>query len=142
MLSLAFFFLVPHLNKNLRMYMLIIGTATLSLYPIVTNVQNTIGSIKTSQEARHLSQNVKEANIKPGSRIASNEPYAAANICYFNELRCYGLPKKSHVEEQLRVFKINYVFNFKNHAPLPVSGQRIFENEELIILQLPPLNAR
>jgi len=141
MLSLVFFFLVPHLNKNLRMYMLIIGTVILSLYPIVTNVQSTIGSIRTSREARQLSQDIKrETNIKPGSHIASNEPYAAANICYFNELKCYGLPKKSRVEEQLRVFKINYVFNFKNHTPLPVSGQRIFENKELVILKLSATN--
>lgn len=137
MLGLAFFFLIPHLNKNLRMYMLIIGTVILSLYPIVTNVQSTIGSIKTSREARQLSQDIKkETSIKPGSHIASNEPYAAANICYFNELKCYGLPKRSRVEEQLHVFKINYVFNFKNHTPLPVSGQRIFENKELVILKL------
>lgn len=137
MLGLAFFFLIPHLNKKLRNYILIFGTTILAFYPIITTAQSAAKSIQSSTAAYQLSQRINETNIRPGSHIASNEPYAAANICYFNGLRCYGLPKKRQIEQQLDKHNIDYIFNFKNRAPLDASGHKVFESSELSILKLP-----
>jgi hypothetical protein len=133
--SIASVYLLGGVVVKYKHVVLLAAVLLLSIYPIRDQLSAYPSRVDEGRIARHLANQLEQnVHIKPGDRIASNDPYAAANLCFFLTLRCYGLPHSRNVDSQLKEKSISYYLHFSDGPDLAVQGITIYSTDDLEII--------
>lgn len=121
----------------LRSITMILVGGYISLAPFFATHRLTTQASERADRIEQLANDIEaRAKIPTGSRVATNDPYTAASICYELDLRCYGLPKQTLQERQLAEKRIQYIFNFSYKPSLNISGDIVFSNNAIQVVKL------
>lgn len=133
--GLALLLMVEPMKRKVWPYILISGILILSLYPIYSN--NHFSKFeKEGRQREELAKQVESSvKIPQHAKIATNSIYEASYVCYHLNLQCYGKPKPSHVDEQLKQYDIDYFFEFNNFKQLDVKGTVVYSNKTMSVIK-------